>query len=188
MIQIKQKNKKTSTFIAIISAVILVVIIGLTCFAYVAGVGPFAEPDPNAIDYSNPTKEAQDAGDNAKASTVDGSKDTSGSDQPTVTPSDNGGKSSVGVIVVAANKTSSNLEVRAAVQYVTSSGTCTLILTGPSGTFTTTSPIQPLSSSSACQTFVVPLSSLSSGNWTVEVTFENDTVKGSGTWAQPISI
>lgn len=104
-----------------------------------------------------------------------------GSDpSPAPVPSDDGGKSTVGIIISAANKTSSSLQVRAVIQSVTASGQCTLRLSknGSSIIRTYTADVQAQSSTSTCKGFDVPLADLSSGTWTISLLFENDTTRG----------
>lgn len=115
-------------------------------------------------------------------STVDkDNKIQTGSDpSPAPIPSDDGDKSTVGLILSSANKNDPNLQVRAVIQSVTSSGTCTLTLknqaTGATKTYT--ADVQAMSSTSTCKGFDVPLSDLGSGTWDLMLVFENSTLRG----------
>ena len=81
----------------------------------------------------------------------------------------------VTLTITALDQTSTELEVRAEFNKITSQGTCTLSLTSGSQTVTRTANVQPLASVSTCQGFNVPLSNLSPGVWTATVSFSDST-------------
>ena len=72
----------------------------------------------------------------------------------------------------------STVRIRTILSGVSSGGSCVLTMSGPSGgTYSATSQVQALASSSTCQGFDVPVSNLKTGKWTVsvKVTMAGDT-------------
>ncbi len=178
-------SRRRIVLVVFFSVIALAVIGTLTLYAL--HVGPFKSPAPsanvgvptNGIDYNPPTPEQTSTGDAAKQQTTNGA---TGSDpSPAPTPSTTGSsKPQVGMDITAANidSTAGVLRVRTLIQTVTSSGTCTLTASGPNGkTYTASAGVQAGPSTSTCKGFDIPISSLSSGNWSIQVSFENDSLQ-----------
>jgi len=75
------------------------------------------------------------------------------------------------------------VRMRTILSGVSSSGSCALSMTGPNGgTYSASSQIQALASSSTCQGFDVPVSSLKTGMWKVslKVTMAGDSITLTG--------
>lgn len=71
-------------------------------------------------------------------------------------------------------------EIRTSISRITTAGECTLTMQNEEGkTYTTTVGIQALPSSSTCKGFSVPISSLSSGTWTITVDYVDGSEKSS---------
>jgi len=156
---------------------------------YALRIGPFKQQatsqtvgtPTNSVDYNPPTQEQTAAGEAAKQQSANGA---TGSDpSPTPTPPANGSsKSQVGMEITAANVNAGVLQIRTLIQAVTSSGTCTLSASGPNGaSYTASSGIQAGPSTSTCKGFDIPVSSLSTGNWSIRINFENDSLQASAT-------
>lgn len=129
----------------------------------------------NSINYNTPSQEETSMGNSIK----DSSQAAVESNQaPSPIPSGGGSLLSVGMEVTAANQNGDTLYIRTLIQTVTSSGTCTLIMSGP-GSYATNSGVQALPSTSTCTGFNVPISSLSAGTWTISVSFTNGVVRAS---------
>jgi|GEM_PF-391208 len=183
------KTRKTSKKLFIIGIIvgILLLLGGATAYFYkthsnLFGWQPFPEPTTSGINYNKPTEDQTKAGDAAKQNTATQGtfKPTtgSGSDQPpTPTPQPNG-KSTVNVIITAANQNGSLLQIRSLISTVTNSGTCTLTLTRQGGTVTKTAAIQAQSTTSTCQGFDISTSEVTSGVWQLSLHFENSTLVG----------
>lgn len=133
--------------------------------------------DKNAVNYDKPTDEQKQAGDTIKEQSV-GKTDTTTSDDPSSPEPQANGKSTVDVTITAKNKNGSLLQIRSLIGTISSSGTCTLTLSKGSAVITKTAGIQPQASESTCKGFDVPLGELSTGNWQINLRFENDSLQG----------
>jgi len=189
------KTRKTSkkTFILIGVAVGIILLLGGT-IAYLYkthsslfGWQPFPEHTTSGINYDKPTEDQTKAGDAAKQNTAtqDTSKPTtgSGSDQPPTPTPQPSGKSTVNVIITAANQNGSLLQIRSLISTVTNSGTCTLTLTKQGHTVTKTAAVQAQSTTSTCQGFDIPTSEVAAGTWQASLHFENSTLVGDASQA-----
>lgn len=170
--------------IALITVVIVAAILaGALVYAYTAKRWPFPSSSSAAdkgINYAPPT----DAQSNATGSTKQNSSstETTGSDpSPNPTPAANAGqKPSVNMTVTAANQSSGTLYIRMLIETISSTGTCTLSMTGPnSRTYNATSGVQAGPSTSTCQGFNVPVSSLVSGQWHAVINYADSSVQAS---------
>jgi len=165
----------------IIIAAVAVLLAGASAFAYFNKVWPFQKSDSSTINTKPATKEQQDAGQQVKQTNADedAKNKSNGSDQPAAPVPQPNSKSSVTVSITAANQNGSMLQIRSLIEAVDSTGTCTLTLTkSGSATVTKTAGVQALASSSTCQGFNVPTSELSKGTWSINLVFENSTLKG----------
>lgn len=180
--KIKTKKSRKKPIIITI-ATLLLLVGGATVFTYSQKLGPFEEKEYSTKSASSDEKKT---GQNTKKESLEKSeaqKGSTGSDPaPAPTPSTDGGKSTVGMEITAANQNGGTFNVRTLIQMVTSTGICSLRMTGPNGNvYTATADIQALPSSSTCKGFDIPTANLSSGDWTVAVSFENEEVKGTAT-------
>lgn len=172
--KISTPNKKKR--IIIISAII-VLLAGAGIFAYIQLSN---SKSTESVNLAPPTDEQKKAGESAKSNTVspetiNDKGNSSGSDSTSPTPSQDGSKATVSAEITAANQNDGVLQVRSLMHAVSSSATCTLTMTGPgSKTYTSSAEVQALPSSTACKGFDVPVSSLSSGNWNIEIKFSSD--------------
>jgi hypothetical protein len=180
--KIIQSNNTKRTVLILLLAVLLFSVTGAVA-SYHYKVGPFSPATDDSINLDKPSEDQVKNGSDTKQQTVtsDENKSQTGSD-PALEPQpvENSDKKSVHAEITAANQDESSLRVRALIQTVASSGTCTLSMTGPQGkTYTATAAIQPLPSSSTCKGFDIPLSSLASGAWTIKINFNNDNLTAS---------
>lgn len=131
----------------------------------------------NVVDYGAPTKDQIAAGNSVKNST---DPNNVGSDRPLPPTPQTNGKSIVEVTIVSPGdqRNTNTVQIRASIGLITSSGTCSLVLTQGSTVIKKQASVQPLPSSSTCKGFDIPVSDLSSGQWDVSLTYENDTVTG----------
>ena len=180
-IQTKNTHKK-KIMLAVVSLLLLSATI--LAYAYYTKSGPFQQDS-----LTKPaTKDEKVAGIDAKKQSLDTlenakSKTSSGSDPlPAPTPSENGGKSTIGMEITAANQNGDTLNIRTLIQTISSTGTCSLEMTGPNGNkYTATTEVYALPSSTTCKGFDIPTTELTTGDWTISVTFENEKVKGTAT-------
>lgn len=173
MLEVSMKNKYIKTlFLTIL--LLAVVMAGYLVAAKRYDIWPFTpvvQRSPTTTNASVPTGSTVEKSDVAQA----------GSDpSPVPVPSDEGGKPTVGLILSSANKNDPNLQVRVIIQAVTATGECVLALKNQSsGTVKTySSGVQPLSSTSTCKGFDIPLTDLSLGVWTLTLHFENESIRG----------
>lgn len=180
MLEVTMKNKYTK-FAAI---ALLPIAIVATLYIFMAqkySIWPYNYSQTNST--AQATTPTTDNTPVPSGSTVakDQETTTSGSDpSPAPITPPNGGKSTVGVILSATNKTDSTLQVRAIIQNVTNTGECTLILKkqGTETIRTYKVGVQASSSTSTCKGFDIPLSELSTGTWELSLIFENDSLRG----------
>lgn len=137
-----------------------------------------------SIDYNKPTTEQKAAGDKIKDDVVTGDKVNSTATDKPVPPSPKTSeydKSSVGVVISAAEQSQSLIQIRAFVQIISSEGNCKLTITNTTSnkTFSKTANIQPQSTFSTCQGFDVDVANLGVGIWSITVAFENSSLAGS---------
>lgn len=180
----KQKRLPLKRVLIIACIVLLVVIIGALAYAYKVRLWPFSSSQSSTskgIDYNAPTKEQSNATGSTKQS---GSAETTGSDpSPEPTPSTTPGqKPTVNMTITAANETGGTLYIRTLIETISSSGTCTLSMTGPnSSVYSTTVGVQANPSTSTCQGFNVPVSSLATGKWRIVINYSDSSVQASAT-------
>ena len=175
-----KSNKKAFAIIA--TAAIL--LLAMTATAYYLKVGPFNNPLSDSINLEPATKDQKSTGDNIKESTLEqtnAGKENTGSDpSPAPQPVEGSDKKSVGMEISAANQTDTTLQVRTFIQAVTTTGACNLAMKSTHGaTYTATADVQPLSSTTTCKGFDVPLTQLTPGAWTISIDFSNNTLTAS---------
>jgi hypothetical protein len=145
--------------------------------------------------YSPPTQAQQQAGAKAKQQAENNTNQTPGtsstqnplSTQPATTPTTK--PTVVNLVFSALNQTTNTLQIRTDIESaVTNQGSCSLILTNGNQTFNQTATVEALASFSTCQGFDVPLTSLSSGNWTVKVNFSDPSQNLTGSVSSIITI
>jgi cytoskeletal protein RodZ len=175
--KIQPRRQSTRTAIALVCAGIVVTFLGWLYVAYHYQQWPFSSASEstkstNAVDYSKPSSNQTKAGTQIKEDSAEKAKaqDTSGSGStaPQATTID----------ITAANKSNDTLMIRTLIQKVTNSGECVLSMTGPSGmSYSATSGVQAMASTSTCKGFNVPLSALAPGNWTINIEFNDGSDK-----------
>lgn len=182
-----QINKKDTTkrVIIIIGLVLALLVAGVAAAALLK-LGPFASTalPRESVDLNKPTDDQVKNGESIKQDTVENKGGSTGSDPlPSPTPGTTpGDKSTVDMQITAYNQDSDTVYIRSLIQLITSSGSCQLRMSGPNGkTYSATSGVQAVSSSSTCGGFNIPVSSLSPGNWTINLSFSNDSYSASVT-------
>lgn len=177
----KKSNKK---LLVIIVSILVAVVVGWLFYAHHYQTWPFhsadktqASPTGRKIDYSPPSDDQTKNGADVKSQIADGSKDSkSATESPSTTQ-----QSTLGVTITTVQP-GQTVRVRAIVDAVASSAKCTLNMTGPNGkTYSATAAVQPMASSSTCQGFDIPMTSLASGDWKITITVIDGTSTGSAT-------
>lgn len=125
----------------------------------------------DSINYEPPTDEQKEAGDKRKEEMIskeDDATNPSGDDQ----------SRDILVSYSALNQADGQLLVRALIGAVANDGTCTLTLIKGEMMVTKTAGTQSGPSSSTCKGFNVPVSELSSGEWTAQLQVQVGTRQG----------
>ena len=112
-----------------------------------------------------------------------GSGSSSGSSNNTTSSgsSPTSGITNIPIEITSTSQTSNTLEIRTQINEITSSGKCTLTMTSGSNSINQSASVQALASISTCEGFNVPLSSLSSGSWTIIINYSSTGQTGSVT-------
>lgn len=182
-------RQKTKTFTRkkVLIVLVVLVIFGAAGFFVTKALhfGPFSNnifsdevgQPTKSIDYNPPNPDQTKAGEAAKQQAENGAQ---GSDPPLppTPPTSGTSKSQVAMEVTAANVDNGTFYLRTLIQAISNTGVCNLTATGPNGkTYSASASIQAGPSTSTCQGFNIPLSSLSPGSWKFQITFENDTLR-----------
>jgi hypothetical protein len=173
-----QINKPTSRKKIIIVSICML-IVGVAAVATVL----YLKSGTPKKDADSTKEQQKSAGDQTKSNAVDASSGKSAANDtpPTPQPIENSSKSNVGVTMTASAQNGSMYQMRFQIDAPTNEGTCTLTLTKGASTVTKTATVQALAKISTCQGFDVPVSELSTGQWTVSLSYESDTLTGSTT-------
>ena len=186
----KTNNKKAKLIIlAVVMLILLLVALGVYFIGFkgtLFGWTPFADARTSDINYGAPTKGQLNAGENIEKSTDKNSNSGKnpndvGADHPNQPIQSGTSKASVAVTLSSANQNDGVLQIRAMIGVLTNEGTCTLTLTKSGKTVTRTADVQPLSNSTTCKGFDIPVAELSSGQWNARIDFENSTAIGTTT-------
>jgi hypothetical protein len=178
--KIKNTQKRSySKAIPAFSALVIVLALAAGSLVYVYAFGgnllgwkrdeTTSKTSDSKVNLDAPTNEQVDAGNQVK-------KDTANGSEGTTQPSTN-----VDVSITAANQNGSMFQIRTLIGAVTSDGTCTLTLTKGATVVTKSAGIQAQSSSSTCQGFDIPVSELSAGDWTLNLSVATNSLSGSTT-------
>ena len=167
-------------YVVIATTVVVLALLGWLYYTYSQQQWPFPASSPdsttapqNTVDYSNPTDEQTSAGAAAKEQAV---KDAT--TNPITEPAT---PSSIPVSFTSVQP-GETVYIRTLIDTVTAGATCSLTMSGPNGkSYSTSAGVQALSSSSTCQGFNVPMSSLSAGNWKITVTVADGSATGTAT-------
>lgn len=162
----KINSPRSSKKLLIVVTVCLFAIAGYMAYAYQTKIWPFisvVSDTDSKIDYSPPTDEQKQAGDEVKKQTVD---DTTGDKG---TPPDSSSLP-LQTYLTTASISEGTLYIRNEIDGLFQEGACTLKLTKDSVTVTKTSGIQALPKSSTCRGFNIATSELSNGVWDISLT------------------
>lgn len=132
----------------------------------------------NTTNYTAPTPDQVTSGTSTKEQAANAAQNTPSITQPTTT--------SIPVTITHVEP-GSTVQIGTLIGSITSTATCTLQMTGPGGkTYSANSGTQALSTSSTCEGFSVPMTSLSSGSWSVTITVKDGTSSGSASTPAPL--
>lgn len=182
--RIPRPNKKK---LIIVSGLVVLALLITLPFIYVYGFngnlfGWTAKTSTNTVDESvdlnKPTDDQKEAGDRIKEEAVNEKPGSNNSDTPREPVQEPGStKSRVDTSITAASRNGDVFQIRTLISTL-DSGTCTLTLTKDGTNIVKTAGTQPLSNTSTCKGFDIPISELSSGSWQVGLTYENNSLIG----------
>lgn len=175
LVNIKRIRKKRLILILIIVALLL----GAGAATYVYGFGGSLfgwSAQDDDIDYSEPTEEQRQAGNDAKKKTIERETDEEGKPRED-SESNTNNSESVSVIISAANQNEQTLQVRTLI-HTLKEGTCQLRLTQGDTVISREADTQQAASSSTCQGFDIPISELAKGTWKLHIQYKNDDASG----------
>lgn len=172
------KGKRKLILITILVVTALAVM-GFIAFSSLNPESTNKTPQPNIT--TSKTSNEEEVTDNSNPPSPESAKNSPSSNpSPAPTSNENEQLPSVAMRVTSAHQSADSYSIRTLIQYVTSSGNCILTATnGVGDTYTETSGVQALPSSSTCTGFDIPVSTLSQGEWQITITFKNDSVQGS---------
>ena len=166
------KKRNTKKIIIITSLLIVVCIISLGLYVYssrnnnVDQSPTNIEDQVNKVNYDPPTEVEKNSGDVKKETIVNESSEKK---KP----------STAKVAITDASQYENEIEVRAFVSNVVKDGTCKIVFSQNTSSFTKEVPAYADASTTPCITLTLPRSQFSnSGTWVVEVIYSNDSVTG----------
>ena len=171
--KINKQKKKTFTLIAALAAALLLIGAGVVAYTVLDNKN---KPDPQKIsdiDYSSPTSEEIEEGQDAKKNTYDNSQKNPTDEDTTSTT-----KRSVNVGISFADIYNDNLEIRAFTNGIVEAGTCTATVTKGSEKITKSTGAFIDVSSTQCEPIYIPKATISSGKWSIVVTFSSLNAEG----------
>lgn len=181
----KQGQSSRKKYVIIVVIILLLLASGSLAYAYKTHIWPFPKSSSDTaqgVNYSPPTKEQSTAEGSTKQSSS--ASETTGSDpSPDPTPSASSGqKPSVNMTITSTNEAGGTLSIRTLIETISSSGSCTLAMTGPNnGVYNATSGSQAGPSTSTCEGFAIPVGSLASGKWRIVISYLDSSVQASAT-------
>jgi len=176
-IKTKKSFRKKTLFIAV---ALFILVAGAGVFAYTQNLGPFAsseaEPTDQEINYNEPTEEQVEAGEQTKEEVVnEATKPATSNSSVGSTPS----KTVEIEFTSGPNVTNGTFSVRALIQELNTSGSCTLTLSkAGQPNVAKTAKTQPLANASTCQGFDFDVSGLQEGTWNVELSYKSSSASG----------
>lgn len=177
----KTLQKQTSRKKAIIITIVVIILLGAAGAAgyfYMVDAQQRSASTPetsNTTSLEPATRDQIEAGNTSKQQTVDGETkpSQSNSDKPA------GGGPTISVSITAANQNGSVVNIRALINELINSGTCSLKLTKGSSVITKTAAVQALASTATCQGFDIATSELPAGTWHMVLTVSSGDRSGS---------
>lgn len=175
---VNKNNRKINLFISL-GIILIVGALGAYYYMHHFQVGIFQPPHPvtnensskvNSINYNSPTSEQIKTGNDIKTQSANNNQTT------TETPQ------AVTMEITSTTQNGSTYNIRTIIDTLSTAGSCSLQMTGPNGvSYTAQANVQAMASSTTCEGFNVPISSLSSGAWTITIDFSDGTKSASAT-------
>lgn len=164
--------------IYLLSAVVVVLLLGsLLGYAYWKPKQPSdSNNEPgiapvNTINYSEPTKDELEAGEQIKQDSISNSADPSAG---------NPSNEKIDIAIIFANRSGDHIRIQTQINIITNSGSCSLSGVGPDGqAYQASAEVQAMPSFSTCKGFSVPVDALAPGHWIFTVTYSDEGKAGS---------
>ncbi len=179
--RINSATKSPLKIIGMLIGVTCLVVAGWLYYAHSSQKWPFPPPHPevqpikmSSVDYKAPSTSQSDSGSSIKQQAADSQNVSTNTDQSQ--------GSRIIPITITSVQPGTVVYIRAIIGTVTSTGICSLSMTGPEGkTYKTTADIQAMASSSTCKGFDIPMASLSSGKWSITISVTDGSASGQAT-------
>lgn len=170
------KRKRNSLKLIVPLTIMVILLVGWLYYAHSSKMWPFLQdkstnqPDStDTIDYKTPSSEQSEEGESIKQQAAEKIEPTS---------DDKTAEDSIPITITSVQP-GSTVYIRTVIGVVSSSGTCELSMVGPNGkTYTATSGLQAMASSSTCKGFNIPMSELSSGSWQIDISVTTNSKTG----------
>ena len=176
------KNKKNTKKIIISVAIALsFIIISVAILEKLHIIDIIKSPSSQQNDTvkQNSTKIDNNQATEEQIKNGNGTKTGSNSDSPSEpTIIEGSDKKNVQLTISAVNQINQLLQIRIIVGAIESGGQCSLILTNGDNTIKKTVGVQSQATTSTCMGFDIPLSELSSGTWSITVSYSSDNLTG----------
>lgn len=171
----KTRHKRTLYYV--IFGVVLLIIAALCIWLYVSSRNNTLQSDQTTTEQTDSNSVTPPIDQPATDEQIKAGNDIKKDQQDNNTTSGD----EVTVVISSVSVGSDTVSVRAYIEDVVSSGTCTLVMVKGDQTVTKESAVAPGPSITGCQPFSVPTSELGSGTWDIKVSFKNSTKQGSTT-------
>lgn len=165
----KIKNKKSQSIKKLVILVVALLVLAGGAYAYALSNNFFQEP----VEEKSQTSDYESPNDPIPTDPVP----TDGTDKENLGEEDEPTTGGPGVTITAASIVDETLQVRALIQGVVATGTCTLtVIQNSSTVITETADVQAGPSSSTCKGFNVNINNIENGVLNVSVSYTNDAV------------
>lgn len=167
------KRRKYLIFAVVIA--LLTIPIGVYSFGLLSAHRPSETQATDTINYQPASQEEIKAGDEVKKDSVNPSdtKDNSVEQDSTTQ------KQNIDIDITHSSRSGQYFSIGVMIQKVLTSGECKLTMTSTSGkSYSNSAAIQPVTNYSTCKGFEIPLSDLSSEEWTIYINIENTNYTG----------
>jgi len=157
----KYRSKRKITYLLMVIA-----FAGIIFAAYLFYTRPSGDNKAtDSTNYQTPSQNQVSAGEQAKLNTVENDQKTKSGKDGSNSPAD----TSFTTQITAHTINSGILQIRNVIDGVYQQGTCDLTLSKDGKTIKKSAGIQPLSQSSTCQGFDIPVSQLDPGTWEIHL-------------------
>lgn len=180
--------KRTKKYKRIIIISILIAVLGIggyAAFAATQEIWPFAADKAENVDHNPPSDDQRKAGEETSQQAKEA--ESAAEEDPKQNDGSEGGDTSdVALSITSAEQQNDQLQIRTLIHSI-QAGTCTLTLSSGGQTITRSAETQSMASSSTCMGFDIPLSELTTGEWTITINYQGADLSGTATQAVQVN-